>query len=305
MNSPINKTTLSYSEWKETADTLHMYLQMAGKVKVERNDKCAEWAHVRLYLTPTGLTTGLIPGNPEPFSICFNLRKSKVLFICGDREEIIELKNGVSVADFYKQFMAALDKLGVSTAIDTKPQEVADPIDFTKDSVHHTYDEHVVKIWLDNMLFAYSGLMRFIAPFRGKIIYPSFYFGTFDLSCCVYSGESAPYGIKSAISQFAFDERLFECGFWPGDASFNTPAFYALPYPFLSSIGSNEKLLKPAKAYFKPAKKEFLFTLEDAFSYKDPIKAVNDFCESSFLISQLSEPWKEIKWITKPLDYPE
>lgn len=303
MDAMINREYLSYTEWKETADTLHMYLQMAGKVKLERNDPCPEWGHIRMYLTVDGLSTGLIPGDSAPFSILFNLRKNKVEFKYGDSEILIPLQNGVTVADFYQSFMEALSQLGAPTKIDVKPQEVPNPIDFTKDKVHHTYDQKAAMMWLDNMLFAYQGLMRFIAPFRGRVTYPSFYFGSIDLACCVYSGESAPYASHDAISQYAFDERLFECGFWPGDDSYPEPAFYALPYPFMISIGQNANLLKPSKAVFNASKKEFLFNLKDAFSYKDPVKAVCDFCESSFLIQQMMEPWRDLKQITKPLDY--
>ncbi|MEG0993880.1 MAG: DUF5996 family protein [Bacteroidales bacterium] len=303
MDAMINKEFLSYTEWKETADTLHMYLQMAGKVKLERNDKSPEWGHVRMYLTIDGLSTDLIPGDIAPFSIHFNLRKNKVEFKCGNSEIIIPLQNDVSVADFYQSFMEALSQTGAPTKIDVKPQEVPNPIDFTKDKVHHTYDQKAAVMWLDNMLFAYQGLMRFIAPFRGRVTYPSFYFGAIDLACCAYSGESAPYASHDAISQYAFDERLFECGFWPGDDNYPEPAFYALPYPFMTAIGQNANLLKPSKALFDASKKEFLFNLKDAFSYKDPVKAVYDFCESSFLIQQMMEPWRDLKQITKPLDY--
>lgn len=304
MELTINKEYLSYTEWKETADTLHMYLQMAGKVKLERNDECPEWGHVRMFLTIDGLSTDLIPGETEPFSIHFNLRKNKVEFKSGSSETILPLQNDVSVADFYQSFTEALSRIGAPTKINVKPQEVPNPIDFTKDKVHHFYDQKAAVIWLNNMLFAYQGLMRFIAPFRGRVTYPSFYFGAMDLACCLYSGESAPYGSHDAISQYAFDERLFECGFWPGDDKHPEPAFYALPYPFMTTIGQNTNLLKPAKAVFEAANKEFLLNLKDVFTYKDPVKTVFEFCESSFLILQMMEPWRDLKQIVKPLDYP-
>ena len=39
---------LDYPEWQDTADTVHLFLQMAGKVKVERSPKRPQWALVRL-----------------------------------------------------------------------------------------------------------------------------------------------------------------------------------------------------------------------------------------------------------------
>lgn len=67
---------LDYPEWQDTADTVHLFLQMAGKVKVERSPKRPQWAHVRLYLVPDGLTTGLIPGDSSPFFHFIQLQRT-------------------------------------------------------------------------------------------------------------------------------------------------------------------------------------------------------------------------------------
>lgn len=129
------------------------------------------------------------------------------------------------------------------------------------------------------------------------------HFGTMDLTGIVYSGESAPFGMKKAISDPAFDERYFECGFWPGDPNYPRPAFYGLPYPFISDLKGNDHLIRPTMAIFKPEKKEFFLTLEDAFAYDDPFDAVRQFLQSSFDIMQKVRPWQHLDWITTPLTY--
>ena len=124
-----------------------------------------------------------------------------------------------------------------------------------------------------------------------------------DLTGIVYSGESAPFGMNKPISDHAFDERYFECGFWPGDVNYPRPAFYGLPYPFISDIKGNDHLIRPAMAIFKPEKKEFFLTLEDALAYDDPFDAVHQFLQSSFDIMQKVRPWQYLDWITTPLTY--
>ena len=56
--------------------------------------------------------------------------------------------------------------------------------------------------------FADRALNRFLAPFRGKVTCPAYYFGTMDLSCLVYSGEAAPWGREDKVMQYAFDEKM-------------------------------------------------------------------------------------------------
>lgn len=210
-----------------------------------------------------------------------------------------------SVGDYYRQFMAALKQIDVPARIDVNSQEFYDPVDLDKDGKHRSYQKEAVLLWLDNMLFADRALNRFLAPFRGKVTCPAYYFGTMDLSCLVYSGEAAPWGREDKVMQYAFDEKCYECGFWPGDPNFPKPAFYGMPYPFVRDLQGNDKFLRPDKAFFKPEKQEFFFTLEDALNYPNPEKMVIDFCRSGFDLVQELSRWKNIDWITRPLDYPE
>lgn len=295
----------NYPAWRDTADTLHMYLQIAGKVKLERSDNRPEWAHARMYLTVDGLTTGLIPGDHSPFEIAFNFREHRVeVHDSAGKYLIIPLHDGLTVARFYEQITLGLRYIGSPTYINVRPQEFYDPVEFDLDEKHHSYDKEAVRLFFDNLLFAYRPLTQFMAPFRGKINNPAYYFGTMDLSCTVYSGEPAPYPRQEAsISARAFDERYVELGFWPGDYRSEAPSFYVLPYPFLGSLEGHEKLLTPEKAIFSPEKKEFFLTLNDALSHDNPVKTIVEFFRSSFEIVQQITPWKQIEWITEPLHY--
>lgn len=300
----MNKQFLNYTDWQETADTLHMYLQMLGKVKLARVHPRPEWAHVRLYLTVEGLTTGIMYGEDSPFEIQVNFMKHEVVFRNGNGKVIgFPLRDGLSVADFYGQFMKSLVEIGSPTAINVRAQEFYDPIDFDKDTKHCHYDKEAVQLWHQNQLFAHEALRGFISGFRGKVDGPAYYFGTMDLTGIVYSGEEEPYGMNKVISEHAFDERYFECGFWPGDPGYTRPSFYAMPYPFMDDIRGNDHSIRPAMAIFKPEKKEFFLTLEDAFAYDDPYSAVHQFLRSSFDIMQKVRPWRYLDWITAPLRY--
>lgn len=296
---------INYTEWQDAADTLHMLLQISGKMKLDQCAKRPEWAHIRQFLTLDGISTGIIPCDPSPFEINFDFHQDQVYFRnYAGKSESVDLEDGKSVGAYYRQFMAALKQIGVTTEIKVQSQEFYDPVDFDKDEKHHTYNKKAVLLWLDNMIFAYKALNLFLAPFRGKVTGPAYYFGTMDLSCLVYSGEAAPLGRNDKVMQYAFDEKCYECGFWPGDPYFPQPAFYAMPYPFLNDLQENDKYLRPDKAFFKPEKQEFFLTLKDALQYPNPERIVADFCQSGFDIVQEITRWKNLDWISRPLEYP-
>lgn len=300
----MEKVFLNYPDWRDTADTLHMFLQLIGKVKLERCDKRPEWAHARLFLTIDGLTTGIIPGDKAPFEIALNIRKHQMWFRnLKGRNTFIPLKDGLTVASFYRQMMRALEYIGSPTTVNIRPQEFYDPVEFDKDEKHHSYKEEAVLIFFNNLHFAHKVMKKYLSPFRGKIDFPAYYFGTMDLSCTLYSGEPAPFPTNGIISSHAFDERDCEFGFWPGDNNYPKPAFFILPYPFISNIKGNDNILEPSKAIFTAGKNEFFLTLEDAFSYQDPEEAVIRFFRSSLEIVQKINPWKNYNWITTPLTY--
>lgn len=298
----MKKEFLNYSQWQDTADTLHLLLQMAGKVKLERCDMRPEWAHVRLYVTTEGLSTGLIPGIDAPFEIFFNLRKHEVdVRSANGKYVMIALSDDFPVCDFYRELMRALEFIGSPTIINLHPQEFDVSVEFDKDTLHRSYDIRAIAIFLDNLLFAHECLESFVSPFRGKVTFPACYFGSMDLSASVYSGQCVPYKGEDRIAAIGYDEQCCEFGFWAGDTEQPSPSFYVMPYPFLSGIEGYEALLKPNEATFSSEKQEFFFTLEDAFSHEYPKEAVKRFCQSSFEILQKVQRWEHIKWITKPL----
>lgn len=300
----MNKAFLTYPEWQPTADTLHLLLQMIGKIKLERNDKRPEWAFVRQYLTLNGLTTGIIPGNHSPFEITADFREHHITMRNTEGRSVrIPLRDGISISQYYEQIHHALKFIGSPTTINVRPQEFYDSINFDQDEKHHSYDAAAVTLFQDNLLFAYRALNKFMSPFRGKVDFPAYYFGTMDLSCILYSGEPAPFQTHGRISYPAFDERNCEFGFWPGDPKALEPSFYVMPYPFISSIDIYGNMLRPDKAVFKPEKKEFFLTLGEALSYDNPEEKIVEFFTSSLAIVQQLKPWDNWEWITHPLSY--
>ncbi len=66
---------LPVAEWRETRDTLQLWTQIVGKVRMVNEAPLSHWWNVPLYVTASGLTTSLIP-HPSGvgFQIDFDLR---------------------------------------------------------------------------------------------------------------------------------------------------------------------------------------------------------------------------------------
>jgi hypothetical protein len=112
--------------WQDTYATLHRWTQIVGKVRLARLPWVNHSWHVTLYVTARGLTTGPLPHGPRSFQIDFDFVDHRLPVRTSDGgARSLELRPR-SVADFYRELMAALRELGVETAIHPRPNELAD-----------------------------------------------------------------------------------------------------------------------------------------------------------------------------------
>jgi hypothetical protein len=138
---------LPYDEWKETLDTLHMWTQIVGKVKLDLVPFLNEWWEVGFTVTARGLTTSTIPFRHRVFQVDFDFLEHRLDIHVNDGSFRSLLLLPRSVADFYQEFMAALEELGIQVQITTNPVEVENTIPFDQDQVHASYDPEYVTRW--------------------------------------------------------------------------------------------------------------------------------------------------------------
>src|SRR5205085_10407067 len=130
---------LPYEWWRATRDTLHMYLQVVGKLRLALSPFEPQWANVPLYVTARGLTTSPLPVGSETFDAEFDFFDHALVLRVSDGG-LARVPLGGAVADFHAAVMEALRGLGLPVAVSELPSEVPDPIPFPLDRTHHTYD---------------------------------------------------------------------------------------------------------------------------------------------------------------------
>jgi len=131
---------LPYEEWKDTYDTLHMWAQIVGKVRMELTPLVNHWWNVPFYLTARGLTTSPIPYQNSTFEVDFDFIDHSLFIQTSEGASKAMPLISRSVADFYREFMEALHSLNINVTINTLPSEVTNPIRCDEDFVHASYD---------------------------------------------------------------------------------------------------------------------------------------------------------------------
>ena len=290
-----------YSEWRQTAETLHMILQMIGKTKLALMSPQPEWGLVLLTPTARGFTSGFISDGTNGFDIHLDLYDSKVSAYCIDgRVAQFSLRDNTSVSEYYSDFMQMLEDVSCHPSILTVPQEVGYDTRFEEQLEKREYSVPHAQAYFENCIFAYRALLQFSSPYRCKKLLPSLFWGTFDMTTILFAGVEKPFPGDHIIEKVAFDEQFVEFGFWPGDPVTDEPSFFVMPYPFLQTDLTGSAV-SPKEAFFSTQKKEFFLPLRDVLQYADPVASLVQFCTDTFDLIAREENWPGMEWFCKPL----
>ncbi len=264
---------LPYPEWRDTVATLQLWTQIVGKVRLALTPWVNHGWQVALYVTPRGLGTGPIPAGGELFDMEFDIITHRLLCRTSRGNERVVMLRPRTVADFYADLMAQLTALGVDVAIDTLPNEVADPIAFPADTVHSAYDADAVqRFW--RVLLRVDGVFKlFRSGFLGKCSPVHLFWGSFDLAVTRFSGRPAPLhpggvpGLPDRVTREAYSHEVSSAGFWPGSEAFPEAAFYSYAYPAPAGFGDRAM---PPGARFDTAMGEYILPYEAVRTASDP-----------------------------------
>src|SRR4026207_1569489 len=103
---------LPLEEWKGTLATLHMWTQIVGKIRLEQTPLVNHWWNVPLYVSARGLNTSAMPPGNRIFEIEFDFIDHILRIECSDGAIKKLALRPQSVADFYREVMAAMHELG-------------------------------------------------------------------------------------------------------------------------------------------------------------------------------------------------
>jgi hypothetical protein len=272
---------LPLEAWKPTYDTLHLYTQIVGKVKLALTPRVNHFWNVGFTVTPRGLTSGAIPTPGGELSIDFDLLDHNLVVRTSAKETRALALVPRAVAHFYSEVMTLLSTLGIHVTIKDHPVEIPEEvIRFTEDYHHASYDPDPVERWLRIAQNSAQVIEEFRARFIGKASPVLFYWGTFDVSASRFSGRRVEPPGTDVITREAYSHEQFECGFWPGDARFPEPAYFAFMVP--APGGYQAARVIPSAARWVPQMGEFFLPYEAVRTSDDPRTMLLEFFQSSY-----------------------
>jgi hypothetical protein len=276
---------LTLSKWEDTRDTLHLWTQVVGKVRLGLEPMRNHWWQVVLYVSARGLTTSLMPTDDgRGLEIQFDFIEHVMLLETTDGGRQTVALAPRSVADFYAATMAALTDLDVRVNLYPRPTEMAEAIPFADDETHRAYDPDAVQRFWRALVQVDRVMRTFRGRFLGKASPVHFFWGAPDLAVTRFSGRTAPLhpgGVPNCpdrVQQLAYSHELHICGFWPGGGG--EGSFYAYAYP--QPDGFAEWPILPEAAHYDTAAGEFILPYADVRAAADPDDMLLTFCQSSY-----------------------
>jgi hypothetical protein len=286
---------LPFTAWCETCDTLHLWTQIAGKIRLALTPLVNHWWNVTFRVTARGLIAPSNPYRGRTFDIVFDLIDHRLVVASSDgRVESLALAP-MTVADFYAAFMQRLQRLGIDVPIWTMPGEIANAVPFDQNRTHAHYDPEAVARFHQALVQAARVLTAFRARFIGKVSPVHFFWGSFDLAVTRFSGRTAPPpksvvpNVASWVMAEAYSHEVSSCGFWPGNGGYGRAAFYAYAYP--EPAGYGETPLRTAAAHYDKGLGQFLLPYDAVQGAQDPDALLLGFLQETYAAAAVLAVW--------------
>jgi uncharacterized protein DUF5996 len=271
---------LPYEAWKDTYATLHMWLQIVGKVALALAPPINHSWGVAMHITPRGLSTSSLPHDVRSFTMEFDFIDHRLVVRTSDGEERALTLAPRTVADFYRDVMALLNEMHLRVKIWPVAVEIPLPIRLDTDTEHRSYDpEFATRAW---RIFAQVERVFTAArcSFVGKCSPANFFWGSFDLAVTRFSGRLAPPREGPAFMREAYSHEVISHGFWPGSGPILEPSFYAYAVP--EPAGFKDARVRPAAAYYHGELGEFVLPYEAVRTAVSPEQEIVAFIESTY-----------------------
>ena len=278
--------SLPLEAWADTYATLHLWTQIVGKIRLAQSPWLNHSWHVTLYVTSRGLTTSPIPHSGRTFSIDFDFIDHRLAIQASDGRSRAFPLEPQSVAAFYTRLMAELRALDLPVRISRKPNEIADPIRFDRDTTHAASDPAYAQRFWRALVQAERVFERFRARFIGKCSPVHFFWGSPDLAVTRFSGRRAPEhpggvpNLPDWVTREAYSHEVSSCGFWPGGGATPYAAFYAYAYP--EPAGCPEAPIAPAAGSYRMELREWVLPYEAVRTADQADDTLLEFLQSTY-----------------------
>jgi len=295
--------SLPLAEWRATKDTLHLWLQIVGKIRLTLQPRLNHWWHVPLYVSARGLTTRAIAYAENDFDIEFDfVAHELVISESRGARRSFRLEDGLSVAAFYRNIFAILEELHVDCEL-RKPVPYEHPtskVPLAEDEEHRSYDRDAVERYWRILTTIQRPFEEFHGRFTGKSSPVHLFWHSFDLALTRFSGRPAPIREGAGIVEAeAYSHEVISFGFWAGDDNVPAPSFYSYTAPLPEGL-TDEPLAAGGKWVENRGGILALLRYDDLRVMPDPRQALLDFLESAYQAGAKRAKWDVEAFLPRP-----
>lgn len=286
---------LPLQAWSDTCDTLQLWTQIAGKVRLATTPLINHWWNVTFYVTSRGLVAPSNRYDGRSFDMVFDFVDHELRIAASDgKREGLALKP-MAVADFYAEFMARLRRLGIDARIRTMPCEIENCVRFEADRTHAQYDAAYVRRFHQALVQANRVMIEFRTRFIGKASPVQFFWGSFDLAVTRFSGRTAPPPkghtpkVADSMAAEAYSHEVSSCGFWPGNGGYGRAAFYV--YAYSEPAGYGDTRMQTAGAFYDGNLGQFILPYDVVRQATDPDALLLGFFQETYAAAADLAKW--------------
>lgn len=296
MENHLQLPTLQYKGNEQKKMTLHLFMQIMGKIRLKMAPRKNHWWYATEYIDIRGFTTGPIRYNAgaDQFDVTINVQKHQLEINTSRGEfEGFGLDDKLTVAEFYQKLMGIMRKFDIPVSIVDIPYDLGIEKSFDEITKYHHYDKNYTEnlwrtlLWINNVFKEFSG------RFYGKTCPVHLYWHSMDLAVTRFSGnEAPPMGADARISdKDAYTHECISFGFWAGDENIGEPAFYSYTYP--SPKGLEKETLKPSSAEWIDSNGNpmALLKYKNVYNIENPGKELLEFLESAYRAGAKKANW--------------
>jgi len=276
---------LPLEAWEDSKITLHLWMQIVGKIKLDLVPRKNHWWHITFFISPKGITSGTIPDDRGSFQVDFNFLEHKLeLLTSWGKYESFDLMDGLTVKAFHRQFFEILYKLEIPARITPVPYDHPCTEPFAECETHKSYDKEYVSNFWKALVTTDNVFNEFSAKFYGKVSPSHIYWHHMDLAVTRFSGKPGP-GLAEGSTEAdkdAYSHEVISAGFWAGDDNVRGAAFYSYTYP--SPEGIDKEKLFPSKALWQDSNGSpmALLMYDDLIKLDNPKAHLLNFLQSSY-----------------------
>ena len=277
---------LDYAVEKGTIETLHLLLQLIGKLPTRLHPWLNHGWHSALRITPRGAVTRSLPAKGRHFAVALDFLDGAIVIECDNGARTVLPVAGKTIAQVHRELAAALAALNLPAPLHGAPNEIPDPVPFAEDARPREWHPDAARRLHGAFASADRCFNAFRSLYRGKSSPSHLFWGSFDLAVTRFSGRPAPVhpggvpNLPDAVTREAYSHEVISAGFWPGGGGFEEAAFYAYAYP--TPDGLADRPVAPDGAFWHPELREFILPYSQVRAADDPDGEVHRFLQSTY-----------------------